>query len=262
MTNSIITELFNQFVKLYYVPGNIVLVGITGRAGAGKTTFAENFKRHCDDSDVDAVLYQGDWDFKLSSKERKVWLEEPRQNGHLEEYAERANQETWWDFRQMAKNLKELKRGNPVELNSVYDRRTGEKNLTAVVYPPDKEGIILLENAFIGDVVPMMEGVIFLHADPKIAFDRIVQKDGHRKSFYDLLQRTAETTWSEDMHWKKYMSPMLAFGDRFIAIDNNDYSRPKIMNRSEYSAFTQVLQTPFDGLLVPSRYLTNSHEHQ
>lgn len=248
-------DLFSKILELYYHPHQSSVLGITGRAGAGKTTFTTGFVEFCIKNGVNVVAYNGDWDFILSSKERKEWIEAPRMAGDLTEYARRANQENWWDFEAMSRNIGLLRSGSAIHLTNAYDQRTGEKNLSVPLEPP-KDGLIIIEQPFIGFVIQQLDGIVYLHIKPDVGFMRLFQRDVQKRGIYASVQRFAETTMSEDLHLSKYLQQMQAFGQKFVFVDNTEFNAPNFMPDS--SLLEEIVKQPFTSLLVPMQYLSRN----
>ncbi len=247
------TDLLESLLNLYWKKDEIIALGITGRAGAGKTIFSKILQQYFTNAGIEAIAYNGDWDFRLSSAERKKWIGEPRKKGDLAEYARRANQESWWDFDQMAYNFRQLSNGNPVHIVNGYDQKTGDKIVDKVIEPPKKEGIVVIEQPFIGYVLPELKGLVYLYIEPGEGFLRLFARDREKRGIYDSIQRFAETTSSEDLHLAKHYSSMTALGDKFVAIDNTDFKNPKPI--ADYGTIEITAKAPFAALLVPVQYL-------
>ncbi len=163
-------------------------IGVSGQAGAGKSTLVEYLVEYMGRGQIISV----DYFFKESSKDRKKRIEESKKIGE-EEYLKNSNNIVWFDFPKFNGTILKLKNGEIVVLKNVYDKHTGE--LTKTVYlKPDLttfvDGVFILHCLY-------LDSRIYIHRDPEERKRNIEKRDGHRKSKQDLEQRWMETQGTE-----------------------------------------------------------------
>jgi uridine kinase len=176
-----------------------LLVGICGRAGAGKSTLAKKIKEELDKKQIKSISYSGDWRFKLDSQGRKSLINEKWVAG-MDEYLRAINQFNWWDFDKIAEDLNLLKSGQRVFLENIYNRETGKKDINLAI-EGIKNGVIFYENCILGgiNVLEDLDIIILLNTSDDVCFSRLLQKDAQRRSFPDILARQLVTLYSENL---------------------------------------------------------------
>ncbi|OHA02339.1 MAG: hypothetical protein A3J58_01860 [Candidatus Sungbacteria bacterium RIFCSPHIGHO2_02_FULL_52_23] len=163
------------------VKNGIAVIGITGRAGAGKTSkVAPGIATIANEMGLWSATLSLDAFFILSSEERAEWLAEGIRLGP-EEAARRRDQMTWWNFERLEEVLQTLKCGHPVHLRNVYNRAdrgrlTGEINL---IPPKGKPGVLSLEGVAIVHL-KSMDRLFYVHAPSDVRFARLCKRDIYR----------------------------------------------------------------------------------
>ncbi|EFK97276.1 protein containing Haloacid dehalogenase-like hydrolase domain, partial [sediment metagenome] len=186
-----------------YRPGEVSIVAFTGRAGAGKTTTAQEYKRRCDQMGIPAAILSLDSFFKLSSKGRKAWLAEGEALGP-EEYSRRADQMSWWDFEAAVDALETLRRGEPVHLTNVYNRADGGELTGEVTIVPPPEGmVIIFEGVASAHLSGHVDRVVAINAHPKVRKDRLLERDKHRGE-KEARKRFEVTQGFENRYFQKH----------------------------------------------------------
>ena len=177
---------------------NYLLVGICGRAGAGKTTLANNIVNELQDQDVTTIMYSGDWRFILDSFERRKMLNEKWKAG-IDAYMYIINQLNWWDFNEIESDLDTITSNNPLSITNAYDRKTGIKD-KSIAIPKTKSSIVLYENCILGGVsiLEKLDIIILLNTPDRICFERTINKDSDRRNMIDIASRFIVTTYSEN----------------------------------------------------------------
>jgi len=191
-----------------------MLIGICGRAGAGKTTLANKLKEELDN----VIVYSGDWRFKQNSEERKKLFEEKWKAG-IDAYMHTINQYTWWDFQQIGKDLDTLSRGEELWIINAYNRKTGSRGLSINFYEKDKS-IILYENCILGgvDILEKLDLIIFVNTSDDVCFSRIMKKDLGRRTVVEIASRFLITSFSEN----KFLTNMLDhFSEKVLLCNSN-----------------------------------------
>jgi uridine kinase len=172
-----------------------LLVGICGRAGAGKTTLTNKLVKELGDK---AVIYSGDWRFKQDSEERKKLFAEKWKAG-IDAYMYAINQYTWWDFDRIKSDLNLLLAGEKLYIGNAYNRESGKKD-TSVIIEDTNKSVIIYENCILGgvDILEMLDLIIFVNTPDEVCFSRTMQKDFARRSMAEIAGRFLITSFSEN----------------------------------------------------------------
>jgi len=176
-----------------------ILVGVCGRAGSGKSTLVGQLAGDISARGIPSISYSGDWRFALDSSERKQLLRQ-RSRGALADYVRFLNQFTWWDFAKIRKDLIALSSGKHVDLENVYDRKTGRTE-HAVTMGPIQKGIILYESAILGglDCLELLDVIVLLNTPDSVCLERTLRRDSNRRSMPEIASRYLITTYSENL---------------------------------------------------------------
>ncbi len=179
-------------------PG-VKLLGLGGRAGAGKSTLARRLAGELRVSGVPATIYSGDWRFVLDSSERREWLLRRAESGP-EEYFYGMNQLTWWNFEQIRRDLARLSAGENVEIPDAYDRATGRRTLSVKLSAP-AGGLVIYENAILGGVelLGTLDLIILLNTPAAECLRRTLDRDLARRSVTEIAARFLMTSYSENI---------------------------------------------------------------
>ena len=194
-----------------------LVVGICGRAGAGKTTLARKISNDLASARVENVVYSGDWRFILDSKGRKEWLREKWRAG-METYLNAINQFSWWDFNAIFRDLVALNKEQEVKIIGAYDRLTGAKS-AEVTLGPVKRGVILYENCILGklDEISLLDIIVLLNTPDQVCLERMIRKDAQRRPIPEIATRFLKTTYSENIFLRALRD---RFADRTVACDS------------------------------------------
>ena len=200
-----------------------LLVGVSGRAGAGKTTLVQKLSEQLTASHIDNIAYSGDWRFILDSNRRKEWLRETWRVG-MDAYVNAINQISWWDFDAIARDLAALQAEKPIKIVDAYDRLTGTKT-AEVNLGPIKRGVILYENCILGKLETMssFDIIVLVNTPDQICLERMLKKDGKRRSVPDIATRYLMTTYSENAFLRLLRE---RYADRLVACDSDGMFGP------------------------------------
>lgn len=180
-------------IHTFLVNSNFKCIGITGNAGAGKTSLAASL------NDDKFAKYSIDWRFIGDSLFRKQLLK-AKANNSIHSYIDGCNQFNWWDWDQISKDLSNLQNEKPVTLNA-YDRDTG--SFSDLIINCDNRKIAI-EGALLGPdlIVKVFEAVIFVYTPRLIRLERILEKDAERRNVNEIIARFMITEYSESLYYK------------------------------------------------------------
>jgi uridine kinase len=175
-------------------------VGLTGRAGTGKSTVAKRLAQKLWDLGHRSDILQLDSFFIMSRRERKCWLQE--QGLSSEEQDHRENQLNWWAFDRAAQALQQLKAGQRVYIPDAYDMGRGGEKIGVVDINPDPlghtilfEGVALLHPSFHG----LIDDLIYIHTQPATRTEALWGRNSRNGYSQDEhVARKAITDHSED----------------------------------------------------------------
>ena len=185
------------------------VVGITGTAGAGKTTIASRL------STERFVCYSFDARFVGDSEFRRRLLKDKAESS-ISAYIDACNQFNWWDWDAILSDIRSMLRDESFTMNA-YDRDTGLVAQRVVV--PDKR-LIVCEGALLGPeaITELLDVIIFVYEPINVRFKRIMKKDAGRRSLIEILARFMITEYSE----QSYYHHILNFhNDKLFFVDTN-----------------------------------------
>lgn len=189
----------------HLVPGEIRIVGVTGQAGAGKTShIAPMIQGVAAAKNYWAATLPLDAFFKMSSEERAQWLAEGEALGE-EEAARRRDQMTWWDFQKAEDVLASLREGKPIQLMDVYNRADkGRLTGTITLAPEERGGLLIFEGVAVAHLAAL-QAALYVHAPARVRRERLLERDKHRGQ-EEAQKRFALTEAFEQRyfhhHWK------------------------------------------------------------
>jgi len=186
----------------------MLIIGIAGGTGSGKTTVVNQILNELPNEEVGVISqdsYYNDTSH-LSLRERdNINFDHPRSI----------------DFELLIEQLKELKKGNPVN-QPVYSFVTHNRTSDTILTHPRKvmivEGILILTHQ---DIRDMFDIKIFVHADSDERLIRRLKRDmAERGRDIDEVLLRYQTTL-KPMH-EQFIEPMKEYAD--IIIPNNKYN--------------------------------------
>jgi len=180
----------------------VIIIGIAGGSGAGKTTVARTIAERFGEKNV--VYISQDWYYKdrsyLSSEERgKLNLDHPNA----------------FDSKLLIAHLKQLRQGHPIAVPH-YNFSTQTRTTTKKQLEPKAvailEGILILA---IADVRSLIDFKIFVDAEPDIRLIRRIERDiRERNSTYEkTVKRYLATV--KPMH-DAFIEPSKIFADIIV----------------------------------------------
>ncbi|HSW74689.1 MAG TPA: hypothetical protein VLG16_02345 [Candidatus Saccharimonadales bacterium] len=129
---------YAEVAEALFKPGEINIVGFVGRTGAGKSTTITRLIDTLHENGGYGGLFQVDAFFIRSRKDRKAWLTDP---GISEtERTERKRVITWWDLGRAAATLDEIRKGEHVHMEGLYDMQQGGEMVGTLDIDPGAKG--------------------------------------------------------------------------------------------------------------------------
>jgi len=186
----------------------MLIIGIAGGTGSGKTTVVNQIIEELRNDEVDVISqdsYYQDTSHLTYEQRTRINFDHPKSI----------------DFDLLVSHLKELKKGNTIEqpvYSFVQHNRTGE---TITIHPQKVmivEGILILTHP---DIREMFDIKIFVHADSDERLIRRLKRDiAERGRDLDEVLLRYQTTL-KPMH-QQFIEPTKEFAD--IIIPNNKYN--------------------------------------
>jgi len=186
----------------------MLIIGIAGGTGSGKTTVVHQIMNELPETEVGVISQDSYYkeNTNLSFEERAlINFDHPRAI----------------DFDLLGKHLKELKEGKTIE-QPVYSFITHNRTDDTIVTHPRKvmivEGILILANAELRDLFDVK---VFVHADSDERLIRRLKRDiaERGRDMEEVLNRYQTTL--KPMH-QQFIEPTKAFAD--IIIPNDKYN--------------------------------------
>lgn len=201
-----------RLLRKWYQNGEVNITGITGQAGGGKTTMTYLLHELAVEMNVPLHILPLDCFFRLSSQQRKHWLEEGKQSS-AEEYARRADQMSWWDFDRLEESLNSLRSGQDLYLEGVYNRADkGELTLNLHIPVHPRQGaLVVLEGVAIAHKKDHFSHLLYLHAPREVRRRRLEKRDPHRVG-PEAAKRFRLTESFEIEYFREYLQN----GDLFV----------------------------------------------
>lgn len=195
-----------------------ILVGITGRAGSGKTTLTRRISKELKEKGIESVVYSGDWRFYLDSESRKRWLMERWKSGILQ-YIYAINQYQWWDFDSIFEELDSMLQGKTTRIHNAYNRKNGVKELNFDIHGIE-EGVVIYENSILGgeEHFGKIDAILVVNTPDIVCLERILKKDAGRRSLCEILSRYLITTYSENIFLKELFQKC---PDKIVSCDSD-----------------------------------------
>lgn len=220
----------------HFVPGRNRVVGIVGRAGAGKTSVTQRLVQemaalgtlNCQKYNAHRIGL--DSFFRQSSPDRAKWLGE--EGLSQEERLRREDQANWWDFEKAAAVLRALRSGQPVHLEGVYDQnQKGEMVGVLDVQPaPTAEGnVYYMEGVGVPELAAMglLDELIYVNAHQSVRRGRVYDRDVLKRGPQEAARRWMMTQRYENRTYA-HTSPLIA-GLPVTVVDNSLGQKPEDM---------------------------------
>jgi len=186
----------------------MLIIGIAGGTGCGKTTVVNQILKELPEGEVGVITqdsYYTDTSHLTYEERLKINFDHPRSI----------------DFELLVSHLEELKKNNPIHqpiYSFVKHNRTGDTILTLPRKVMIVEGILILTNPELRD---MFDIKIFVHADSDERLIRRLKRDiaERGRNLDEVLSRYQNTL--KPMH-DQFIEPTKEFAD--IIIPNNKYN--------------------------------------
>lgn len=191
----------NQPSLIHFAELSQKVIGITGNAGAGKTTFAHYISHYYNNQ---IPVYSIDFRFIGDSNYRSNLLKS-KQNNSIQQYIDACNQFNWWDWEAIYKDITCLLEGKEVVIEKAYDRLTGKIENEIILKPWKK---IIIEGALLGPmmILNLIDSILFIKRDVEERFNALIDKDKYRRTFKESISRFLITEYSEETYYQNYLS--------------------------------------------------------
>jgi len=182
-----------------------VIVGITGPAGAGKSTTSHLLAEHAMRLSVPLQVLPLDAFFRLSSRARKEWLAEGERIGG-QELARRSDMTTWWDFDRLVDVINRLRRMEVVHLYNIYNREDGGDLTGELTIDLHGGGILVVEGVAVAHLRAqgLVDILIYVETREDIRRVRLLQRDGDRRRGVEAEKRWRLTQAFEQRYFAEY----------------------------------------------------------
>ncbi len=186
----------------------MLILGIAGGTGSGKTTVVNQIVNELPNEDVTVISQDSYYKAtdNLAYKERiKINFDHPRAI----------------DFKLLVQHLIELRKGNTIK-QPVYSFAAHNRTKDTIITHPSKvlivEGILIFSKSKLRDLLDIK---VFVHADSDERLIRRLRRDIQERGrdMDEVLQRYQETL--KPMH-EQFIEPMKEYAD--IIIPNNKYN--------------------------------------
>lgn len=221
------TESFSELIRRCCSSGQVNILGVAGQAGAGKTNHVSPLiAAEANKFDFPVEILRLDAFFKLSSSDRKNWIEEGLRISP-QEAAVRQNMLNWWDFKAAEAAIEKLRQKEPLHLTNVYNRADGGNLTGEVRIDPPEKGMLLI---FEGVAICHLDGIdhlMYVYASPEVRLERLRQRDKHRQG-QEVLDRFALTESFERSYFSEHWGKINSFVD-------NSVDSPKVLGPMSYN---------------------------
>lgn len=211
-----------------------LLIGISWRARAWKTSLAVKLSQELTSRKVDNVVYSWDWRFHRNSQDREKWIRD-FDTTWTADYMAKINQINWWDFERIASDLNSLKGWHGVAIVNPYDRSTGDFSGGKIeISPPWERWVIIFENTILGheDSLDEFDRIFLLNTSDKDCLLNALKTDWKRRNPINIASRFLLTTYSENIFFRLLL---LKHRNRLIAVNQNgNFSHFPFFHASTY----------------------------
>ncbi len=223
-------------IYLYIENSPAKIIGITGNAGAGKSSLA----KYITTKSTSYLQYSSDYKFIGDSKFRKELLERKAKDS-IASYIDACNQYNWWNWEEIYTDLQKLKKHDSVTLKSKYNRDVG-KTEEGIILNNNKDKKILYEGALLGDnrILNLIDVLFFITTEPEIRLKRIIEKDKERRTLNDICSRFLITEYSENLY---YESLFKTFKKPIFVLDQ-DYNILAFNKKKLFPSSTNYIPIP------------------
>src|SRR3989338_8899241 len=201
----------------------VLFVGIAGTYAAGKTTFSRDMATYLCQADIDAQALETDMYFRLSKPDRFELEKRLREERQLEQ---RRHEGYVLDTGLWTCHLDMLRQRQEVHQTGLYQRETGEKDLTLDITFNGQEKWILYDGVWVtGEAIrEHMDLVLILTADQAMRMERARSRAGRLAHPY---VQTPERFHGIDEFTRTFLEQQ----STDMVINNTDINNPLVFMR-------------------------------
>lgn len=168
------TELGMSDLSIYLGNTYSKVIAIVGPAGSGKSTFCKEYP----------TVYELDSAFIGDSNFRKELLKHKSKD--LNSYIDACTMQNWWNWNKAVD-----------EIDKLTEMVTGIANMDSY-----HGKFVLINGAILSPgIASAADEIFYVHVPAEVRWKRLCERDGHKRSFTELMARFMITQFAESMHY-------------------------------------------------------------
>ena len=185
-----------------YTTGKIRVIGLTGRAGTGKSTIAQRLAKAVKNIGGKAEAIDLDSFFYMSSRERRAWVNESVISD--EERRLRRNMTNWVNYTLVNETFARIHAGEHIHLEDMYSMALGGEKVGVLDFDPDPTGftVILGGTALLDARLKSdLDTVVYINTHETVRRSAIWERDrlrGYSREAYEERFKLTQQSETED----------------------------------------------------------------